>query len=295
MSSPEAYNTPFSSVTDPEAIYGEGDTYLIQHFLANDIATGAFQKIKDEVKWQTMHHHGGEVPRLIAVQGQINEDGSFPIYRHPSDESPPLFAFSPTVALVRQQVEKELQHSVNHVLIQYYRTGNDYISEHSDKTIDVVRGSKIVNVSLGAERLMILRMKKDAMGPKSITRTAQRIPLPHNSMFVLGLKTNSKWLHGIRQDKRLMTEKTLAETAFDNGRISLTFRHIGTFLTEHSTHIWGQGGKGKTKEDMRPVVVGNELETEKMIDAFGKENQFSDFNWTAVYGEGYDVLHFSSR
>lgn len=49
-------------------------------------------------------------------------------------------------------MEDALQHPVNHVLIQYYRSGNDYISEHSDKTIDVVRDSKIVNVSLGAER-----------------------------------------------------------------------------------------------------------------------------------------------
>ena len=54
--------------------------------------------------------------------------------------------------MIRERVEKILQHPVNHVLIQYYRTGNDYISEHSDKTIDVIRGSKIVNVSLGAER-----------------------------------------------------------------------------------------------------------------------------------------------
>jgi alkylated DNA repair dioxygenase AlkB len=42
------------------------------------------------------------------------------------------------------------------VLIQLYRTGADYISEHSDKTIDVVRGSRIVNVSLGARRTMTL-------------------------------------------------------------------------------------------------------------------------------------------
>jgi len=95
---------------------------------------------------------GGAVPRLVAVQGQVNEDGSYPIYRHPSDESPALLPFSPTVSMIREHVEKVLNHPVNHVLIQYYRSGNDYISEHSDKTIDVVRDSSIVNVSFGAER-----------------------------------------------------------------------------------------------------------------------------------------------
>jgi 2OG-Fe(II) oxygenase superfamily len=126
-------------------------------------------------------------------------------------------------------------------------------------------------------------------------RLAQRIPLPHNSMFVLGLRTNSSWLHGIRQDKRSIREKSAEEMAFQGERISLTFRHIGTFLTEKGTHMWGQGCKGKTKEDMRPVVVGDELETSKMIRAFGQENQRSDFHWNTVYGEGFDVLHFTMK
>jgi hypothetical protein len=34
---------------------------------------------------------------------------------------------------------------LNHVPTQLYRTGSDCISEHSDKKIDVVRGSFIVN------------------------------------------------------------------------------------------------------------------------------------------------------
>lgn len=148
---------------------------------------------------------------------------------------------------------------------------------------------------------MILRIKKDLLGQPSTgdsvpqTRMAQRIPLPHNSMFVLGLQTNAKWLHGIRQDKRFILEKSAAETAFDGERISLTFRRIGTFLTKDETHIYGQGAKGKTKEDMRPVIVGDKGETTKMINAFGKENQSSDFDWDGVYGQGFDVLHFTVR
>jgi hypothetical protein len=68
---------------------------------------------------------GGEVPRLVAVEGEVGEDGrfgtpfrlrtcvntslflySFPIYRHPADESPPLSAFSSTVSLIREHVQK---------------------------------------------------------------------------------------------------------------------------------------------------------------------------------------------
>ena len=198
-----------------------------------------------------------------------------------------------------------LQHPVNHVLIQHYRSGADYISEHSDKTIDVVPGSKIVNVSIGAQRVMTLRTKKDVVsgvphpdaddaGSVSEKRLVQRIPLPHNSMFVLGLDTNAKWMHGIRTDKRIPTVKNAAEVFNNQERISLTFRQIGTFLTADQSHIYGQGATGKTKQEARPIVLGG-ADAARLIMAFGNENHQSDFDWQANYGEGFDVLHFTPR
>ncbi|KZT72095.1 hypothetical protein DAEQUDRAFT_664693 [Daedalea quercina L-15889] len=276
---------------------GEGDCVLIQDFLPPDLVEHAFDRVRDEVQWHKMYnivHAGGEVPRLVAVQGLVSEDGSYPIYRHPADESPPLLPFSPAVELIRQHVERAVHHPVNHVLIQHYRTGADYISEHSDKTIDVVRGSKIVNVSLGAQRVMTLRTKKDAKTATSDGRAVQRIPLPHNSLFVMGLETNMRWLHGIRTDKRPEKTKSAAERFAGGERISLTFRHIGTFLTSGDTHIYGQGARGKTRAAARPVVRGGS-EAAALIDAFGGENHSSEFDWHAVYGAGSDVLHFGGR
>ncbi|TCD61889.1 hypothetical protein EIP91_007793 [Steccherinum ochraceum] len=289
---------------------GEGDTELVLSILPPELADAAFENMRQEVRWHSMYHRGGEVPRLVAVEGEVDEtDGSFPIYRHPADESPPLRPFSPTVALIRRHVESVLKHPVNHVLIQHYRSGADYISEHSDKTIDVVPGSRIVNVSIGAQRVMTLRTKKDVLSgvphpdaaldandtvSMAEKRSAQRIPLPHNSMFVMGLQTNAKWMHGIRTDKRVPTAKSPAEVFNNQERISLTFRQIGTFLSADQSRIYGQGAKGKTKEDARPIVEGGR-EAEKLIAAFGNENHQSDFDWQANYGEGFDVLHFTRK
>jgi len=242
------------------------------------------------------------------------------------------------VSAIRAHVEKALQHPVNHVLIQLYRTGADYISEHSDKTIDVVRGSRIVNVSLGARRTMTLRTKKDAAaagvgtagaeqqgeggenaldgnvdgdggsggGVSAMRRTTQRIPLPHNSLFVMGLATNARWMHSVHTDKRPEETKDPAERG---PRISLTFRHIGTFLTPLSSSslagqgqeqeqsqqqfIFGQGATGKTRAEARPVVRGGEV-AERLLAAFGAENHQSDFDWEKEYGKGFDVLHFAA-
>lgn len=195
---------------------------------------------------------------------------------------------------------------MNHVLIQHYRGGKDFISEHSDKTIDVVRGSNIVNVSLGAERVMILRSKRDKMSqeeqatttlsqsPSPGPRNSQRIPLPHNSMFVMGPETNAKWLHGIKHDNRPLSTKSDSEQYQGGERISLTFRHIGTFLNADESKIYGQGARSKTKETAGTVIHGTE-ETDRMIQAFGEENHRSDFDWDKNYGQGFDVLHFVKR
>lgn len=306
----------------------EGDTSILHSFLPDSLTPGLFERLCSEVHFQKMMHQGGEVPRFVAVQGEVLEDGTQPIYRHPSDETPLCVPFTPAVEAVRTQVEARVGHKVNHVLIQCYRNGNDYISEHSDKTLDVAPGSYIANVSLGSERTMVFRTKRDASTEKEIhakedkegspppaetsesgtpavveepspsRRQTVRCRMPHNSLVRMGLATNSKWLHGIRPDKRPTSQKTDAELAFGGYRISLTFRHIGTFLspTENVDEpvIWGQGAVSKTRDGARPVVNGQTPEAVAMLKAFGKENHSSEFNWKETYGRGFDVLHMKA-
>ena len=252
-----------------------------------------------------MFHQQGEVPRLVAVQGEISEDGSEPVYRHPSDQTLPTMRFSPTVQNIREHVQKALQHPVNHVLIQLYRSGADHISEHSDKSLDIVHGSNVANVSFGARRTMRLRLKKSALTSEQLelyeqdpasSRQTQRVIMPHNSLFVLGPKTNTRWLHGINPDKRPSSTRAAAETAYNGIRISLTFRHIGTFISPGpdagQQRIWGQGAISKEKESAKAPISNNHVESEKLVHSFGKDNHDSDsFDWEKIYGSGSDVLH----
>ncbi|KAN0071749.1 hypothetical protein V8E54_010345 [Elaphomyces granulatus] len=271
---------------------GEGDS-RIQYNL--DLPSEAFTRIRDEVRWQKMYHLSGPVPRLVAVQGEIRPDGVIPIYRHPADESPQLQSYTSTVQLVRTAVEQALGHPLNHVLIQRYRDGQDRISEHADKTLDIVRGSFIANVSLGAQRTMVLRTKVTAVDTAeddSAGRPTQRVPMPHESLFVLGEHTNRRWLHSIRPDRRPDSAKAPEERAFGGERISLTFRHIGTFIQPSTTVIWGQGAVAKHPNQARPVIHGDAAETERLIRAFGRENHDPNFDWDAIYGGGFDVVNF---
>ncbi|TLD14172.1 uncharacterized protein PgNI_02872 [Pyricularia grisea] len=303
---PEAPST-LGAVSDDNPLEPlcEGDTTIIPDLLPGALEQGIFDKLRAEVSWLRMSHQGGEVPRLVCVQGAVStSDASVPLYRHPADEAPPLVPFSPTVLKIKEHVERHIGHELNHVLVQLYRSGQDYISEHSDKTLDVVRGSYIANVSLGAERKMVFRTKR---GDKSKTdeedkegegsgkkREIVKANLPHNSLVKMGLRTNARWTHAIKQDRRADRDRLAPELAFGGARISLTFRQIGTFLDKDGLLIWGQGATGKTRADAKPVKNGASEEAERMIRAFGVENNTPDFDWDAVYGEGFDVLHFKT-
>lgn len=122
-----------SRILGPQDAIGSGDSRIIHGLLGPELAGEAFSDLKAEVKWQTMSHRSGQVPRLVAVQGETSKDGGIPIYRHPADESPPLLPFTPCVGKIRDELERSLKQPFNHVLIQLYRDGNDNISEHSDK------------------------------------------------------------------------------------------------------------------------------------------------------------------
>ncbi|EMC92488.1 hypothetical protein BAUCODRAFT_116138 [Baudoinia panamericana UAMH 10762] len=306
----EAAAVQLPSVPEPASLrktplFGDGKdvesagSVILYDLLPADLSESIFEELIAEVKWQKMHHQTGEVPRLVCCQGSVAEDGSMPVYRHPSDETLPLQCWSPSVDKVRRAAEAVVGHPLNHALIQLYRGGQDFISEHSDKTLDIARGSCIVNVSFGAQRTMRLRTKRSAGGSMLLDgslppRTTYRVLMPHNSVIVMTLPTNAEYLHGINANKRPAVEFTEAEKAYGGQRISLTFRQIATFLTADEHGIWGQGATGKTQEDARPVINGDETESERLVRAFGAENQASTIDWDAVYGEGSDVLHLRS-
>ena len=288
-------NQPLFGVNKEE----ESQRSSIQYdLLPPDRVDGLFHKLKEEVKWQKMHHQTGEVPRLVCCQGTIDSEGDMPVYRHPSDETIPLLPWTKTVDEIRQAAEAIAGHELNHALIQLYRAGTDYISEHSDKTLDIRPDSFIVNASFGAERVMRLRTKRSRNTPSTEpstqdpqSRTTHRVRLPHNSALLMSLETNAQYLHSINADKRLASELTPAEKAYEGQRISLTFRHIGTYLDAKSEHIWGQGAMAKEREDARKVINGDAKAVDELVKGFGAENAASEVAWAEFYGGGSDVLH----
>ena len=191
-----------------------------------------------------------------------------------------------------------------------------YISDHSDKTIDVDRNSKIVNFSVGATRVMILKKKKETKSDNSMNdvRHNQRYDLLNNSLFILGLRTNQFMYHTIRRDNRMQSLKRSDELMCEGQRISLTFRNICTFKSRKNILI-GQGAKlpnrncivsvsheekmivfEKEKVDFDQIAIeANDNQQsnafKQMIYAFGDENMKArSFEWEKAYGDGFNIV-----
>lgn len=255
--------------------YGEGDTYLIPNIF--DKPEKLFEQLIKEVPLGEMRNQGSLVPRLICVQ-RDNREGRKPLYRHPYDGAPPESDWTPTTAYIRDRLDEITGQKNNHCLVQLYQDGKSFIGPHTDKTLDIVPGTCIINVSLGAERVMVLDNKT--------TREKQRISLQHNSALLFGLNTNRKWKHSVKMDKRPDNIKTPEELAFGGQRISLTFRAIGTFV-DGDGKISGQGAyKGTDEPDKRE-------QQETMLIAFGQENGDPHFDWAKYYSRGFSVVDFS--
>jgi len=328
---------------------GTGKSCLVEDILLQEESKCIFTNLNNEIKWGEMSHKGGLVPRLVCNQGTIykNDKEKFsksceyiPVYRHPAANPPPLISWTTHVNRVRKLAEEVCGHPLNHALIQLYRSGDDYISEHADKTLDIMEGSYICNYSCGALRTMVLRPKKGAREHKDIHDTSKsgaittndvvlskkdkkeietkleedrkklRIPMKHNSLFLLDPCTNRYMLHSIKRDKRPKCEKTEEELREGGSRISITFRWIHTFERISDGVLFGGGSKRKpiqVNEEKHEIFVGskddlnsdsldacNDIKVdddgEKMLISFSKENtEAESFDWEKVYGCGFDA------
>jgi alkylated DNA repair dioxygenase AlkB len=257
---------------------GAGDSAVHYGVLPPELDAVAFVQVRDEVHWQQMRHRGGLVPRLVALQGELH-DGMVPIYRHPADAQPSFAPYTPTVQALRQIAEERLGQPFNHALIQRYPDAASSISAHADKTLDIARGSAVVNVSLGATRTLLLVSKARRQDGQ---HDVQRVELPHGSLFVLGPETNRRFQHAIRSDGRQPAEKRRDELRDSGERISLTLRTIATFR-QPDGRLVGQGAR-----HAQPLPP--EQEAERMLLAFRRENLESDFDWEESYGEGFALV-----
>lgn len=142
------------------------------------------------------------VPRLVAWYGDAQAR-----YRYSGLIHQPL-PWTPLLAVVRERVEQQIGKTLNGVLLNLYRDGQDAMGWHSDDEPELGPEPLVVSLNLGATRRFDLRRKGS-------TRIEHSLELEHGSLLVMSGPTQHHWQHQIARTRKVLTP-----------RLNLTFRQI---------------------------------------------------------------------
>ena len=168
-------------------------------------AQALLEKLIESTEWRqeriTVYGKPYLQPRLSAWYGDLS-------YAYSGINMQPQ-PWTPLLNEIRSGIESLLGHSFNSVLLNYYRDENDSMGMHSDNESELGEQPLIASLSLGDERVFLLRhrTRKDL---KTI-----KLPLPSGSLLVMAGKTQSHWRHGIARERQPC-----------GPRVNLTFRRV---------------------------------------------------------------------
>ena len=245
------------------------DLVYFQPYIPSSIERDLFEFLRRELFFYRVHYtlkrFGKETvintPRFTTVFG-IDETSRFANDTHliveTSDPSRPVaktkYRCKPRpipecLDFLRRVTEAATDTTYNFCLVNYYATGSDSISFHSDDERFLGPDPAIASFSLGAKRDFLIKHKP--LPPKegeNVTDTSPvRLPLASGDMVLMRGRTQSNWLHSVPKRKG---------SEVDKGRINITLRRaMVPYGTEnYYQYNVGSGGVYKWNNDKKEML-----------------------------------------
>jgi alkylated DNA repair dioxygenase AlkB len=185
----------------------DAEVYYLRQGALAQTAEALMNQLIDEVPWraQSIVVWGKTFPqpRLTAWYG---DNGAS--YTYSGIHLDPL-PWTNTLMDIKNRVERIAGTDFNSVLLNYYRNNRDSMGLHSDDEPELGRRPIIASLSLGQERIFVLKHKT--------RRDLQivRLRLSSGSLLLMKGDTQHCWKHGIEKETRPCAP-----------RVNLTFRRI---------------------------------------------------------------------
>jgi alkylated DNA repair dioxygenase AlkB len=200
--SPPLIDAGFEPVPMPDA-----EVYYLPRLPLGRAADAVMRRLAEEVPWRAeeivMFGIKMRQPRLTAWYG---DPGC--VYAYSGVRLEPL-PWSATLRDAKARIEAAAAERFNSVLINYYRDERDSVGLHSDAEPELGPQPVIASLSLGAERVFVMKHKADRNVP------TVRLRLASGSLLLMKGETQRNWRHGVPKQSRPC-----------GPRINLTFRHI---------------------------------------------------------------------
>jgi alkylated DNA repair dioxygenase AlkB len=154
-----------------------GRVSYLSGFVPDDVALAWFAELRDGVPWKAQRRHmydrEVDVPRLQASVDLSAEDASMP----------------DAIRDAARRVIAATGVPFNSVGLNFYRDGADSVAPHSDLD-DIVRGTPVALLSLGATRRMTIRATRP---PARLIH----VDLVAGSLLVMSYESQLHYTHGV--------------------------------------------------------------------------------------------------
>ena len=185
----------------------DAEVYFLPRIALGALAMNVMNELIREIPWRqekiTVWGKSHDQPRLVAWYGDPGRR-----YTYSGIKLDPL-PWTRLLQDVRDRIESVADTRFNSVLLNYYRNERDSMGLHSDDEPELGKHPIIASLSLGEERVFIMKHKvRKELKPV-------RIKLPSGSFLVMKGTTQQFWKHGIDKETRRL-----------GARVNLTFRQI---------------------------------------------------------------------
>ncbi|KAJ4272266.1 hypothetical protein NW762_000977 [Fusarium torreyae] len=154
---------------------------------------------------------------------------------------------------LRRRTELATGNKYNFCLVNYYASGSDSISYHSDDEQFLGRDPAIASFSLGARRDFLMKHKPPPPNTENPPPVAKplKLPLGSGDMILMQGRTQSNWLHSI--------PKRTGKNQEDGGRINITFRRamVRGGTENYYNYNVGTGPVYRWNKEAREMLVWN--------------------------------------
>ncbi|MHA3892201.1 alpha-ketoglutarate-dependent dioxygenase AlkB family protein [Acinetobacter sp. GXMZU3951] len=185
----------------------ENDTYDLKQVDWSAIQVEDFKKIQfKNIFWKQdyIHLYGKKIP-LPRLTSWYGDEGK--AYKYSGILSQPN-PWNKGLLYIKEQIERVAGTQFNSVLMNWYRTGEDYLNWHTDDEPELGKNPTIASVNFGETRDFQVRHKDDH-------QLKFTVPLQHGSLLIMSGEMQHFWEHAVPKRKKVLSS-----------RFNLTFRLI---------------------------------------------------------------------
>lgn len=174
--------------------FPDAELLLVSHYFSKTRADDLFSQLRDETPWKQDHlmMFGKRIPqpRLSVAYSEAHVR-----YRYSGLQLQSLI-WTPLLLELKKIIEDLSGHQFNHLLMNYYRDGNDSIGWHSDDEAELGLNPVVASLSFGEPRNFKLKHK---------TRrdlTTLQLPLGNGDILIMRGTTQACWEHSISKQSQ---------------------------------------------------------------------------------------------